>query len=149
MPLGVNQPGGVRLADVMKGDEVEARLCTVPGVGPVTATSLASTLGNVSSFSGAGRVRDCHGLVPSEYSSGERTGSSRGRSTDGAAALWEPIMSLRLKAAHDERVQKDDENSPCGGSMSGRDVRKLLTSEAASQKSHRIHRSGRNILGPD
>lgn len=34
------------------------------------------------------------------------------RVTDGAAALSDPIMRRRLQAAHDEREQKDDENSP-------------------------------------
>lgn len=61
-----------RLAEVVKGDEVVTRLCTVPGVGPVTATSFASTLDDVSRFSDAKQVRAYLGLVPSEYSSGER-----------------------------------------------------------------------------
>lgn len=61
-----------RLADAVKGDEVVTRLCTVLGVGPVTATSFASTLDDVSRFSDAKQVRAYLGLVPSEYSSGER-----------------------------------------------------------------------------
>lgn len=61
-----------RLTEVVKGDEVVARLCTVPGVGPVTATSFASTLDDVSRFPDAKQVRAYLGLVPSEYSSGER-----------------------------------------------------------------------------
>jgi transposase len=61
-----------RLAEVVRGDEVVARLCTVPGVGPVTATSFASTLDDVSRFSDAKQARAYLGLVPSEYSSGER-----------------------------------------------------------------------------
>jgi transposase len=76
------------LAEAVKGDKVVARLCTVPGVGPVTATSFASTLDDVSRFSDAKQVRAYLGLVPSEYSSGERqqrggiskAGPSRARS---------------------------------------------------------------------
>lgn len=51
---------------------IVARLCTVPDVGPVTATSFASTLDDFSRFSDAKQVRAYLGLVPSEYSSGER-----------------------------------------------------------------------------
>jgi transposase len=61
-----------RLTEVVKGDEVVARLCTVPGVGPVTATSFASALDDASRFSDAKQVRAYLGLVPSEHSSGER-----------------------------------------------------------------------------
>jgi transposase len=61
-----------RLAQVVKDDEVVARLCTVPGVGPVTATSFAATLDNVTRFADAKQVRAYLGLVPSEHSSGER-----------------------------------------------------------------------------
>ena len=77
-----------RLAEVVKSDEVVARLCTVPGVGPVKATSFASTLDDVSRFSDAKQVRAYLGLVSSKYSSGERqqrggsskAGSGRARS---------------------------------------------------------------------
>jgi transposase len=61
-----------RLAQVVEDDEVVARLCTVPGVGPVTATSFAATLDNVTRFADAKQVRAYLGLVPSEHSSGER-----------------------------------------------------------------------------
>jgi transposase len=59
----------VRLAE---GDELVARLRTVPGVGVVTATSFVSTLDDASRFAGAKEARAYLGLVPSERSSGER-----------------------------------------------------------------------------
>lgn len=61
-----------QLAQLVKEDEVVARLCTVPGVGPVTATSFVSTLDDATRFAGAKQARAYLGLVPSERSSGER-----------------------------------------------------------------------------
>jgi transposase len=61
-----------RLAQLVKEDEVVARLCTAPGVGPVTATSFVSTLDDHARFAAAKEARAYLGLVPSEYSSGER-----------------------------------------------------------------------------
>jgi transposase len=49
-----------------------ARLCTAPGVGPVTAASFVSTLDEADRFAGPKQARAYLGLVPSERSSGER-----------------------------------------------------------------------------
>jgi transposase len=65
------------LAKVVKEDEVIRRLCTTPGVGPVTATTFAATIDDASRFGAAKQVRSYLGLVPREYSSGER--QHRGR----------------------------------------------------------------------
>jgi len=77
-----------QLATLAQGDAVVARLCTVPGVGAVTATSFVSTLDTAARFEGAKQVRAFLGLIPSEDSSGERrkrggiskAGPSRARS---------------------------------------------------------------------
>jgi transposase len=61
-----------KLAQLAEGDEVVARLRTVPGVGVVTATSFVSTLDDAARFAGAKEARAYLGLVPSERSSGER-----------------------------------------------------------------------------
>jgi transposase len=61
-----------QLAQLVREDEVVARLCTVPGVGPVTATSFVSTLDDARRFAGPKQARAYLGLVPSERSSGER-----------------------------------------------------------------------------
>lgn len=61
-----------RLTTLSKEDEVVARLCTAPGVGPVTAASFVSTLDEADRFDGPKPARAYLGLVPSERSSGER-----------------------------------------------------------------------------
>ena len=51
---------------------VVTRLMTVPGIGPVTATAFVAVLDDVARFRDAGEVTSFLGLVPREYSSGER-----------------------------------------------------------------------------
>jgi transposase len=60
------------LAQLVKESPVVKRLTSVPGVGVVTATCFVSTLDDVSRFPDAKQVRAYLGLMPSEYSSGER-----------------------------------------------------------------------------
>ncbi len=48
------------------------RLMTHPGVGPVTALAMVVTVGPAQRFSSAKQVGIYFGLIPSEYSSGER-----------------------------------------------------------------------------
>jgi transposase len=75
------------LEKIVREDEVVRRLCTASGVGPVTATTFAATVDDASRFGAAKQVRSYLGLVPREYSSGERqrrgriskAGSSRAR----------------------------------------------------------------------
>jgi transposase len=70
-----------RLEEIAKADEVVQRLCSVPGVGPVVDTTFAATLDRASRFLGAKHVRSYLGLVPREYSSGERQHRGRARLT--------------------------------------------------------------------
>ena len=79
-----------RLAEIVKADEVVRRLCSVPGVGPVVATTFAATLDDVSRFLGAKHVRSYLGLVPREYSSGER--QRRGRISKAGSARARSLM---------------------------------------------------------
>lgn len=65
------------LEKIVKEDEVVKRLCTAPGVGPVTATTFAATIDDTSRFGAAKQVRSYLSLVPREFSSGER--QHRGR----------------------------------------------------------------------
>lgn len=60
------------LEKIVKEDEVVRRLCTAPGVGPVAATTFAATIDDATRFGAAKQVRSYLGLVPHEYSSGER-----------------------------------------------------------------------------
>jgi transposase len=99
-----------RLKEIAKADEVVQRLCSVPGVGPVVATTFAATLDGASRFLGAKHVRSYLGLVPREYSSGERqrrgriskAGSSRARSLMVEAA-WSLLRwkTERTRALHE------------------------------------------------
>jgi len=65
------------LEKVVREGEVVRRLCTAPGVGPVTATTFAAAIDDATRFGAAKQVRSYLGLVPREYSSGER--QRRGR----------------------------------------------------------------------
>jgi len=61
-----------RIAAAVAVDAVATRLCTVPGVGPVTAAAFVATLDDVARFRGASQVTAYLGLVPQEWSSGEQ-----------------------------------------------------------------------------
>lgn len=60
------------LATLAEKDTEVERLCTVPGVGPVTAAMFICTLDRPDRFRNARGVRGFLGLVPREDSSGER-----------------------------------------------------------------------------
>jgi len=79
-----------RLEEIVKADEVVRRLCSVPGVGPVVATTFAATRDDASRFLGAKQVRSYLGLVPREYSSGER--QRRGRISKAGSARARSLM---------------------------------------------------------
>ena len=79
-----------RLEEIVKADEVVQRQCSVPGVGPVVATTFAATLDDASRFLGAKQVRSYLGLVPREYSSGER--QRRGRISKAGSARARSLM---------------------------------------------------------
>lgn len=61
-----------RLAAVVAGDPVVARLTSAVGVGPVTAVAFVAALDDVTRFASAHQVMAYLGLTPSEWSSGER-----------------------------------------------------------------------------
>jgi transposase len=61
-----------RLAAIVAGDAVVARLTSAVGVGPVTAVAFVAALDDVTRFTSAHQVMAYLGLVPSERSSGER-----------------------------------------------------------------------------
>jgi hypothetical protein len=71
----LNQQLAILEAQLARGVAVHAaarRLCTVPGVGPVTAAAVVATLDDVGRFASAGQVAAYLGLVPRERSSGEQ-----------------------------------------------------------------------------
>lgn len=61
-----------RMARRLGADQIARRLATTPGVGPVTAVAFRATLDDVARFARPGQVAAYLGLVPGEYSSGER-----------------------------------------------------------------------------
>jgi transposase len=68
-----------RLQALATGSTVVTRLATVPGIGPITALAFVAALDDVARFRSAHQVEAYLGLVPSEYSSGDRR--LRGRIT--------------------------------------------------------------------
>jgi transposase len=83
-----------RLAERMKEDAVAQRLATVPGVGPITAGMFVAVVDRVERFDTARQVRSYLGLVPREYSSGER--QQRGHITKAGNSR---MRSLLVEAA--------------------------------------------------
>jgi transposase len=53
-----------------KGNEASRRLATVPGIGPITASALVATVGEVSNFASARHFAAWIGLVPKQNSTG-------------------------------------------------------------------------------
>ena len=66
-----------RITSIVRGDPVIQLLCTVPGVGPITATAFVATIDTIERFAGAHQLESYLGLVPSERSSGERQRKGR------------------------------------------------------------------------
>ena len=66
-----------RIAAIVREDPVIQRLCTVPGVGPITATAFVATIDTIDRFQGAHQLESYLGLVPSERSSGEKQRKGR------------------------------------------------------------------------
>lgn len=65
-----------KLIETVKADEKARRLMTIPGVGPVIATAVVATVGEVASFASAREFAAFLGLTPRQHSSGgkERLG---------------------------------------------------------------------------
>lgn len=76
-----------QLEDLTHPDPRVRLLCTLPGIGPITAAAFVAALDTAGRFQGPHQVRAYLGLVPREYSSGERrqrsgltkSGNGRGR----------------------------------------------------------------------
>ena len=61
-----------RLTAVARTHPVVTRLMTMPSVGPITALAFVAALDDITRFHSAHQVQAYLGLVPSEYSSGDR-----------------------------------------------------------------------------
>jgi len=87
-----------RIKELGRNDPVVRRLMTAPGVGPVTALAFVASLDEVTRFRGAHQVESYLGLVPSEYSSGER--QHRGRITKRGKARMRSLSGRGGVADH-------------------------------------------------
>jgi transposase len=83
-----------QFAALVANDAVVKRLTTLPSIGPITASAFVAALDDVHRFAGAGQVTSYLGLVPREYSSGER--QYRGRILRSAHPQ---VQSLLVQAA--------------------------------------------------
>jgi transposase len=82
---------GAVLEEIVREDEVVRRLCTAPGVGPVTATTFVATIDDATRFDAAKQVRSHLGLAPREYSSGEQQRKGRISKAGGSRARTLPV----------------------------------------------------------
>ena len=96
------------LADLVRADRVCQRLCSVPGVGPITATRFTATLDTPDRFPAAHTVGAYLGLVPGEHSSGDRH-THLGITKAGAPAMRTTLVqaawALRRARPSDPMVQ--------------------------------------------
>jgi transposase len=83
-----------QFAELVASDPVLKRLTTFPGIGPITASAFVAALDTASRFERAGQVTSYLGLVPQEYSSGEK--QRRGRVVRSAQPH---LQSLLVQAA--------------------------------------------------
>lgn len=61
------------IADIFKSNEACQRLATVPGIGPIIATALVSSVGDPSQFRNGRQFAAWPGLTPTQRSSGGKT----------------------------------------------------------------------------
>ena len=106
--LAVMGPLGKQIArldrqveNLAKEDAQVRKLCTAPGVGPVTAISFVATLDTAQRFRGAHQVSAYLGLVPREKSSGEKQNKGRITKSGNTRTRWllvEAAWSLLVRA---------------------------------------------------
>jgi transposase len=82
------QCADLQLENLVASDPRAHRLCTVPGVGPVTAATFVATVDRVERFAGAHQLEAYLGLVPRERSSGEKQCRGRITKAGNGRARW-------------------------------------------------------------
>jgi transposase len=98
------------LKELADKDQVCARLMSMPGVGPVTAMSLRSSIDDVTRFKNAHAVESYFGLTPGENSTGttrpgNRLGVTKAGSTRVRTALVQAAWSAYRSRPTDPMVQ--------------------------------------------
>lgn len=84
----------LELSSIVEQDARMKRLCTVPGVGPVTASRFVAALDETSRFGAASSVSSYFGLTAGEHSSGDRTRRTLITKAGNASVRW-----VRIQAA--------------------------------------------------
>lgn len=91
---------------LVESDSMVKRLTTLPSIGPITASAFVAALDVVSRFDRAGQVTSYLGLVPQEYSSGEK--QRRGRIVRSAHPHLQSLLvqaAWRVSRASDPRTE--------------------------------------------
>jgi transposase len=94
------------IAAQAKADPVSNRLMTIPGIGPVTASALAATIGDPASFSGPREFAAFLGLVPRQHSSGGKV--RLGRITKMGNAYLRKLLVVGAHAVLHHQARHDD-----------------------------------------
>jgi transposase len=88
-------------------DDRAKLLCTIPGVGPLTSTVFVNTIDDVARFEDPHQLEAYLGLVPREYSSGER--QSRGSLTKAGDARTRMLLveaALRIRRLKNPKTER-------------------------------------------
>jgi transposase len=99
-----------QLTELASEDDQIRRLCTVPGVGPVTAASVVATIDTAERFRGAHQAEAYLGLVPREMSSGEKQRKGRITKSGNSRSRWllveaAWVLLVRVKQARAQPLQ--------------------------------------------
>ena len=98
------------MTELASEDDQIRRLCTVPGVGPVTAASVVATIDTAERFRGAHQAEAYLGLVPREMSSGEKQRKGRITKSGNSRSRWllveaAWVLLVRVKQARAQPLQ--------------------------------------------
>jgi transposase len=89
-----------------EGREDARRLMTHPGVGSQTALAMVLTLGEVSRFESAKKVSSYLGLIPGEYSSGNKQRLGHISKQGSSLMRFLLVEAGQTAARHDERLRR-------------------------------------------
>jgi transposase len=94
-----------QLAALAERDTVVRRLCSAPGIGPVTAVSFVATIDRVERFRRAHEVESYLGLTPRESSSGEKQHKGRITKAGSGRTRWLLVEAAWAILLHGERPE--------------------------------------------
>ncbi len=98
-----------RIEALAQADADAKRLMALEGVGPITATALIATVGDISTFKNGRQFTAWLGLVPRQWSTGGR--SRHGRITKRADVYLRTLLIHGARAVMRYLMNKDDRKS--------------------------------------